>query len=126
MGFVRVATSLNRYVTWTCTSGASHHFAVDGTERGSEEQDPSAVPGVVPGTDVHPDDEIFTLDVDGELFAVRPGGRGDTEYTWLSGPNTGDGFGTSGSPDPTLDEHRERVRDFLAMIDPGTGYIQED
>jgi len=26
----------------------------------------------------------------------------------------------------SLDEHRENIRDFLAMIDPTTGYVEDD
>jgi hypothetical protein len=30
---------------------------------------------------------LFTLDVDGERFAIRRAGDGGTAYDWLSGPN---------------------------------------
>jgi hypothetical protein len=76
-------------------------------------------------------DPTFTLDVDGELFAVRtvehPGiDYSDTDYTWLSGPNKGYGFGISGPLNLSLEDHRERVREFLGMVDPTTGYLEED
>jgi predicted ester cyclase len=64
-----------------------------------------------------------TLEVDGELFAVRPDGRGGTGYTWLSGPNEGYGFGESPARDRSPDEHRASIRAFLAQIDPATGYL---
>jgi hypothetical protein len=68
---------------------------------------------------------LFTLDVDGERFANRRAawGQGGTCYDWLSGPNEGYGFGSSGTPDRSMEEHRESIRVFLAMIDPNTGYI---
>jgi hypothetical protein len=69
---------------------------------------------------------LFTLDVDGERFAIRQDGDGGTAYDWLSGPNQGYGFGSSGTPDRPVEEHRKHIHGFLAMIDPGTGYIGED
>lgn len=79
----------------------------------------------------HDPDSIstFALEVDDEQFAVRlvvdpATGYTDTEYTWLSGPNNGYGFGIGGPPNPSLEEHRQRIREFLAMVDPTTGYIE--
>lgn len=73
----------------------------------------------------------FALEVEGEQFAVRVEvdpvtGYTDSGYTWLSGPNEGYGFGAGGPPSPSLEEHRQRVREFLAMIDPATGFIEDD
>jgi hypothetical protein len=73
----------------------------------------------------------FTLGVDGELFAVHvvegpDTNYSDTGYTWLSGPNEGYGFGIGGPSKPTLEDHRERIREFLAEVDPSTGYLEED
>jgi hypothetical protein len=72
----------------------------------------------------------FALDVEGERFAVRVvvdpvTGYTDSGYTWLSGPHEGYGFGVGGPPDPSMEEHRQRVREFLAMIDPATGYLED-
>jgi hypothetical protein len=39
------------------------------------------------------------------------------------GPDKGYGFGSSGTPNRSVEEHRESIRAFLAMIDPDTGYI---
>ena len=64
---------------------------------------------------------LFTLDVNGERFAIRQADDGGTAYDWLSGPNEGYGFGSSGTPDQPVEEHRESIRAFLAMIDPDTG-----
>jgi hypothetical protein len=69
---------------------------------------------------------LFTLDVDGQRFAIRRSGDGGPAYDWLSGPNRGYGFGSSGIPDRSAEEHRESIRAFLAMIDPDTGYIGDD
>jgi hypothetical protein len=70
---------------------------------------------------------LFTLDVDGERFAIRrAGGGGGTAYDWLSGPNKGYGFGSSMPPNRSVEEHRESIRAFFAMIDPNTGYIGDD
>jgi hypothetical protein len=93
---------------------------------GDGNQDPKAVPGVVPKADGEADVESLTLEVDGEVFALRPDQRGGTDYSWLSGPNPGYGFSISPTLSNSLDEHRTNIRDFLAMIDLATGYIAED
>ena len=74
---------------------------------------PPAVPAAYRGTEGRPGPVLFTLDVEGERFAIREAGDGGTAYDWLSGPNEGYGFG-------------ESIRVFLAMIDPNTGYIGDD
>jgi hypothetical protein len=73
----------------------------------------------------------FALEVEGERFAVRivvdpATGYTDTGYTWLSGPNKGYGFGIGGPPEPSLEEHQQRIREFLGMVDQSTGYIEDD
>jgi hypothetical protein len=85
-----------------------------------------AVPAVYRGTEGEPGRLLFTLDVDGERFAIRQAGDGSTAYDWLSGPNKGYGFGSSETPNRPVEEHRESIRLFLAMIDPNTGYIGDD
>ena len=84
------------------------------------------VPAVYRGTAGRPGPVLFTLDVDGERFAIREAGEGGSAYDWLSGPNKGYGFGSSETPDRSMEEHRESIRVFLAMIDPNTGYIGDD
>ena len=84
-----------------------------------------AVPAVYRGTEGKPGPVVLTLDVDGERFAIRRA-DGGTAYDWVSGPNHGYGFGSSGAPDRPVEEHRESIRTFLAMIDPSTGYIGDD
>ena len=88
--------------------------------------DPEAVPGVCPENESEADVTSFTLEVDGELFALRPDQHGGTDYTWLSGPNSGYGFSLSPTPNISLDEHRKNIREFLADIDPTTGHLRED
>ena len=86
---------------------------------------PPDVPAVYRGTEGRPGPVLFLLDVDSERFAIRRAGDGTT-YDWLSGPNKGYGFGSSGPPNRSAEEHRESIRAFLAMIDPDTGYIGDD
>ena len=90
--------------------------------------DPRAVPAVYRGTEGRPGPVLFTLDVDGERFAIRRAawGQRGTDYDWLSGPNEGYGFSSSGTSNRSVEEHRESIRTFLAMIDPNTGYIEDD
>jgi hypothetical protein len=99
---------------------------VGGTDRGSDDGDPSAVPGLHPGAEVAGTVPSISIEVDGELFAMRPAEYGGTDYTWSSGPNEGYGFGSSGVPDRSMDEHRESIRTFLAQVDPSTGFIEDD
>ncbi|MEN3357809.1 MAG: hypothetical protein V7637_1791 [Mycobacteriales bacterium] len=75
------------------------------------------------GPEGRPGPVLLRLEVDGESFAVRDSGGGGTAYDWLSGPNDGYGFGSSGSPSRPVAEHRDGIRTFLAQIDPRTGYI---
>jgi hypothetical protein len=98
---------------------------VDGSPSGDDD-DPPAIPVVYRGTEERPRPLLFTLDIDGERFTIRRAGDGGTAYDWLSGPNKGYGFGSSGTPDRPVEEHRENIRAFLAMIDPNTGYIRDD
>lgn len=90
---------------------------------GGDDPDPVAVPGVYRGAGSVPS---FTLEVDGELFAIRSDEQGGTDYTWLSGPNQGYGFSEGPTPNQSLETHRESIRNFLAQIDPTTGYIEDD
>jgi hypothetical protein len=88
--------------------------------------DPAAVPGVYPGHEGAADAASFTLEVDGEVFAVSPNECGGTHYAWLSGPNPGYGFGGTTAVDLSPDAHVGRIRDFLALVDPATGHIEDD
>jgi hypothetical protein len=68
--------------------------------------------------------DLGTLDVDGETFAVRRRDEdGSAHYDWISGPNPGYGFSTSGSGQESREHHATAIRGFLASIDPATGYL---
>jgi len=76
------------------------------------------------------DPKPIRLTVDGELFEVceRAGVPGQYDFDWLSGPNRHYGF-TSKRSDGSAesrDELKDDIRNFLAMIDPETGYISDD
>jgi hypothetical protein len=92
---------------------------------GDRETHPEAVPGLRP-IEGAADGTSLTLEVDGEMFVLRPNEFGGTDYRWLSGPNAGYGFGVSPTPNLSLGEHMENIRDFLAIVDPTTGYIEDD
>jgi hypothetical protein len=83
------------------------------------------VPGVDTGPDAQPGPLLHTLEVDGEVFAVRRSRGGGTDYDRISGRNDGYGFGSSAGPELPEEEHRRNIRGFLAMIDPATGYIAD-
>ncbi|GIM98142.1 hypothetical protein Ato02nite_099350 [Paractinoplanes toevensis] len=85
---------------------------------------PDAVPGLQPEAKMSAASR--TLEVDGEVFALRPNELGGTHYAWLTGPHTGYGFGTSPTVELSFDEHIDNIRSFLAMVDPTTGYIEDD
>ncbi|PVW04356.1 hypothetical protein DEA06_10090 [Microbacterium sp. Gd 4-13] len=76
-----------------------------------------------------PDPETYTdlgaVIVDGETFGVRRReSDGSHHYNWISGPNPGYGFSVSGGGAPVGEEwHVRAIRDFLAGIDPATGYL---
>jgi hypothetical protein len=115
----------------TRTSGTAHYGYVEATYPSGKDGDPDAVPGIAPEAETEPDASSFSLEVDGELFVVRvvkdPATYyTDTEYSWLSGPNKGYGFGVGGPPNLSLDDHRVRIREFLAGVDPSTGYLEQN
>lgn len=83
--------------------------------------DGTAVPGIAPEENAAP---ATHLECDGEVFALLPDTFGGTQYTWVSGPNPGYGFGVSPTPND-MEQHRSNIRGFLSMIDPMTGYIEE-
>ena len=112
---------------WTQSRRPVHAGFVDRSPSGDGDG-PPAVPAAYHGTEGRPGPVLFTLDVDGERFAIRQAawGQDGTDYDWLSGPNKGYGFGSSETPNRPVEEHREEIRTFLAMIDPNTGYIGDD
>lgn len=53
---------------------------------------------------------------------------GTYPYAWVSGPNSGYGF-TSGGSDyqrRSIAEHEASIRNFLVMVDPTTGFIEDE
>lgn len=82
-------------------------------------------PTVHRGSKGRPGPVLFTIDVDGETFAVRRSTYGGTHYDWLSGPNEGYGFGSGESPERDRSAHEQEIRIFLSMIDPEAGYIAD-
>ncbi len=57
----------------------------------------------------------------------RPPDRpGQYHYTWVSGPNPGYGFSEATSDGRALSnaDFEASIRNFLAQVDPGTGYIE--
>lgn len=116
--------------TYTGFLRSTTHGGDDGCVKavypGDSDGDPTALPGVCPDTNGGTDVTSFTLEVDGEVFELRPDQDGGTDYGWLSGPNPGYGFSLSPTPNLSLDQHRENIRRFLAEIDPSTGFLGED
>jgi hypothetical protein len=106
----------------------SWKLTVVDTSSSGDGEGSAAVPAAYRGTEARPGPVLFTLDVDGERFAIRRAawGQDGTFYDWLSGPHEGYGFASSGTPDRPMQEHREHIRGFLAMIDPDTGYTEDD
>jgi hypothetical protein len=60
------------------------------------------------------------------MFVLRSNEFGGTDYPWVSGPNPGYGFGVSPTRNLSLDEHTEHIRGFLDIVEPTTGYIEDD
>ncbi|MBY8873872.1 hypothetical protein K7640_18750 [Micromonospora sp. PLK6-60] len=70
----------------------------------------------------------MTLTVDGQEFRVRVrvGEPRTYDFDWLTGPHEY-GFALSGPRDLVLShaEMTQAIRDFLAQIDPATGYLAD-
>ena len=68
------------------------------------------------------------VEVDGEAFDVvaRRDRPGQYHFAWISGPNPGYGFsaGTSGGREMSNADIEASIRNFLAQVDPETGYIE--
>ncbi|MEH1099173.1 hypothetical protein [Micromonospora sp. CPCC 205561] len=76
----------------------------------------------------HVGGDPIMLTVDGQQFRVRQRAErpGEYDFDWLSGPHDY-GFGISGAAGSAMTEPEmeEAIRDFLAEIDPATGYLKE-
>lgn len=105
---------------------AAYRVTAYGRIQAVADLDLHATPGIDP-TEEPNGPVVFRLEVDGEQFAVRTRGPGQWSYDWLTGPNQGYGFGSSGPPvDRSVEEHQEDCHNFLSMIDPVTGYIEDE
>lgn len=89
-------------------------------------------------------DGPLDLVVDGELWQVTVQSDGGCRYAWVSGPNPGYGFSagpiriawrkgatppttpTPQIPGRTIAYQRKAISEFLAEIDPNTGYLSEE
>ncbi|MDH6460082.1 hypothetical protein M2302_000233 [Micromonospora sp. A200] len=73
-------------------------------------------------------EDPIVMTVDGQYFRIRqraetPGGY---DFDWLSGPHDyGFGITRADACAMTLPEMEEAIRNFLAEIDPATGYLKE-
>jgi hypothetical protein len=81
-------------------------------------------------SDIESFSDRFRLTVDDDLFDVAydPTQPGAYHYTRLTGSAPGYGF-TSRRSDharSTTAEHVKAIRSFLDMVDPVTGYIEDD
>jgi hypothetical protein len=76
----------------------------------------------------HINDDPIMMMVDGQEFRIREraGKRGEYDFDWLNGPHD-HGFGLSRADGyaMTRPEMEEAIRNFLAGIDPATGYLKE-
>ena len=106
---------------WTQRLARVHHGRV--AEQTGEDGASDAVPGVAPLEPTYANG--VRIEVDGEIFEIRPDGAGGTNYDWVSGPNEGYGFGSTPTEGFSLDDHRESIRYFLDQIDPATGYMED-
>lgn len=93
---------------------------------GDGEAHPEAGPGLCPGAEGAAGVRSLTLEVDGQMFALRPNEFGGTDYTWLNGPDPGYGFASSPTANLSIDEHTENIRGFLSIVDPATGHVEDD
>lgn len=68
---------------------------------------------------------VGDITVDGESFHLRTRDiDGSHHYDWVTGPNAGYGFSTSGNAEHLQHaRHAEAIRGFLASVDPATGYL---
>lgn len=92
--------------TWSRTGIETYPpSVVTDSGRGNE-----PVPGLDAGPNAEPGRLMFKLDDGGEVFEVRLGHSGGTNSDWISGPNEGDGFGSSAPADRPEGQHRESIR----------------
>ncbi len=81
---------------------------------GAGRHDADAVPGIDRRSRALPA-VLFTVEVDGEEFAVRRSVDGGTDYECVSNPALDLGFATSDSPDRRVAEHVADIRESLRL-----------
>ncbi|WP_156954107.1 hypothetical protein [Brachybacterium phenoliresistens] len=66
-------------------------------------------------------------EVDGERFEVEERSPGNYAYRWVShrDPQYGFSVAVSGGGAMTPSGHREHIREFISLVDPVTGYIED-
>jgi hypothetical protein len=68
------------------------------------------------------------MTVDGQQFevATRPDQPGRYDVTWISGPDPGYGFSSATSDGRALSavQLERGIRNFLAQVEPETGYLE--
>lgn len=71
--------------------------------------------------------EAREFTVDGETFRVTAGAGSEYRFDWVSGHNPGYGFATSIYGGGTMSDEQivASIHDFLAEIDPETGYLAD-
>ena len=71
-------------------------------------------------------DPVRRVEINDEVFEVttRMDSPGQVDLVWLTGPNAGYGFSSRRSQGTFSDDELEtQARDFLANINPETGYL---
>lgn len=72
------------------------------------------------------DEPPVMITVDGQVFRVRARAKepGTYDFDWLNGPQRyGFGLSRAGRPEMSRAEMEEAIGDFLAQINPATGYL---
>ena len=98
----------------------------DDPSRAAHGLDKDAIPGLAPP--MTPGLDPIELVVDGEPFIVtrRPGAAATFDFDWISHPESyGFAIGSGPGWKPDRDELISNIRDFLAGIDPETGYLAD-
>jgi hypothetical protein len=73
-------------------------------------------------------EDPISMTVDGQDFRIRARADrpGEYDFDWLNGPHDyGFGINRAGGSAMTPPEMEKAIRDFLAEIDPATGYLRE-
>jgi hypothetical protein len=110
---------------WSSLSMMWSVYRHDDSSRAAE-PDENAMPGLAPA--VPPGLDPVELVVDGERFVVtrRADSPGTYDFDWISHPASyGFTIGTNFEWRPDRAELTQQIRDFLAEIEPETGYLPD-